>query len=40
MRTMPLDYPHVHTLDLGQCYEGAYVGNRWLLRLQDDRVSG
>lgn len=38
--TLPLDYPHVHTLDLGQCYEGAYVRNRWSLRLEDEGVTG
>lgn len=38
--TLPLDYPHVHTLDLGQCYDGAYVGNRWLLRLGDEGAQG
>jgi len=37
--TLPLDYPHVHTLDLGHCYNLAFERNRWSLRLQDDGVS-
>jgi hypothetical protein len=31
--TVPLDFPHVHSLDLGQCYRNALEKNRWDVRL-------
>lgn len=32
---VPLNYPHVHTLDLSVCYHRAYERNHWRLRLGD-----
>jgi hypothetical protein len=31
---LPLEYPHIHTIDLGRCYAHAYERNHWLLRLK------
>lgn len=31
--TIPLEFPHIHPLDLGACYRDAFAKNRWEMRL-------
>jgi hypothetical protein len=32
--TVPLDFPHIQPLDLGDCYRQAFTKNRWAARLR------